>query len=165
MKKYLITGLLIWIPLVITLWVLKVVVDVLDQSLLLLPATFQTESWLGVHIPGLGVILAVNDIAARNAVVPALHGPHFDQILDFFDSDQLFGAGDDARDHFLGDLSNFPVAEVIQRLSRRGVPVGAEGLLDSALDPLPAELDDLAVALLDHRRRTAVALQFVGGSR
>jgi uncharacterized membrane protein len=58
-KKYLITGLLIWIPLVITLWVLKVVVDVLDQSLLLLPATFQTESWLGVHIPGLGAILTI----------------------------------------------------------------------------------------------------------
>ena len=37
MKKYFITGLLIWIPLVITLWVLKLVVDVLDQSLLLLP--------------------------------------------------------------------------------------------------------------------------------
>ena len=59
MKKYLITGLLIWIPLVITLWVLKVVVDVLDQSLLLLPATFQTESWLGAHIPGLGAILTI----------------------------------------------------------------------------------------------------------
>jgi uncharacterized membrane protein len=58
-KKYLITGLLIWIPLVITLWVLKVVVDVLDQSLLLLPAAFQTEKWLGVHIPGLGAILTI----------------------------------------------------------------------------------------------------------
>jgi uncharacterized membrane protein len=35
-KKYFITGLLIWIPLVITIWVLKTVVDVLDQSLLLM---------------------------------------------------------------------------------------------------------------------------------
>jgi uncharacterized membrane protein len=59
MRKYLITGLLIWIPLVITLWVLKIVVDVLDQSLLLLPAAFQTERWLGVHIPGLGAILTI----------------------------------------------------------------------------------------------------------
>jgi uncharacterized membrane protein len=58
-KKYLITGLLIWIPLVITLWVLKLVVDVLDQSLLLLPAAFQTENWLGLHVPGLGAILTV----------------------------------------------------------------------------------------------------------
>lgn len=59
MKKYLITGLLIWIPLVITIWVLKVIVDVLDQSLLLLPNTLRTEHWLGVHIPGLGAILTL----------------------------------------------------------------------------------------------------------
>ena len=59
MKKYLITGLLIWIPLVITLWVLKLVVDVLDQSLLLLPLAWQTENWLGLHVPGLGAILTV----------------------------------------------------------------------------------------------------------
>src|SRR6185503_3182398 len=56
-KKYFITGLLIWIPLVITIWVLKLVVDVLDQSLLLLPGAWQTENWLGVHIPGLGAIV------------------------------------------------------------------------------------------------------------
>ena len=59
MKKYLITGLLIWIPLVITIWVLKLVVDVLDQSLLLLPSALATENWLGVHIPGLGAILTI----------------------------------------------------------------------------------------------------------
>jgi uncharacterized membrane protein len=58
-KKYLITGLLIWIPLVITIWVLKVIFDALDQSLLLLPDSFQTEHWLGVHIPGLGAILTL----------------------------------------------------------------------------------------------------------
>ena len=59
MKKYLITGLLIWIPLVITLWVLKLVVDTLDQTLLLLPTVLHTENWLGVHVPGLGVLLTL----------------------------------------------------------------------------------------------------------
>ena len=59
MKKYFITGLLIWIPLVITIWVLKLVVDTLDQSALLLPLQWRTESFLGVHIPGLGVILTL----------------------------------------------------------------------------------------------------------
>jgi uncharacterized membrane protein len=58
-KKYLITGLLIWIPLVITIWVLKFIFDALDQSLLLLPIELRTESWLGVHIPGLGVLLTI----------------------------------------------------------------------------------------------------------
>jgi len=59
LRKYFITGLLIWIPLVITIWVLKVIFDTLDQSLLLLPISFQTESWLGVHIPGLGAVLTI----------------------------------------------------------------------------------------------------------
>jgi uncharacterized membrane protein len=58
-KKYFITGLLIWIPLVITIWVLKLVVDTLDQSLLLLPLQWRTESFLGMHIPGMGVILTL----------------------------------------------------------------------------------------------------------
>jgi uncharacterized membrane protein len=59
LRKYLITGLLIWIPLIITLWVLKVIFDTLDASLLLVPESFQTEHWLGVHIPGLGAILTI----------------------------------------------------------------------------------------------------------
>jgi uncharacterized membrane protein len=63
-KKYFITGLLIWIPLVATIWVLKFIFDVFDQSLLLLPVAFQTESWLGVHIPGLGAILTVGVVFA-----------------------------------------------------------------------------------------------------
>lgn len=59
MRKYFITGLLIWIPLVITIWVLKLIVDTLDQSLLLLPDEWRTESFLGIHVPGLGVILTL----------------------------------------------------------------------------------------------------------
>ena len=59
MRKYFITGLLIWVPLVITVWVLHLIVSTMDQSLLLLPATLRTEGWLGVHIPGMGVILTL----------------------------------------------------------------------------------------------------------
>jgi uncharacterized membrane protein len=58
-KSYIIAGLLIWVPLVITLWVLNLLVGTMDQSLQLLPQSFLTESWLGVHVPGLGVILTV----------------------------------------------------------------------------------------------------------
>lgn len=59
MKKYLIAGLLIWIPLVITIWVLSVVVETLDQSLTLLPGSWRTENLIGVHIPGMGVLLTL----------------------------------------------------------------------------------------------------------
>jgi len=59
MKKYLITGLLIWIPLVITLWVLKLIVDALDQTLLLLPLEFRTENWVLSHVPGMGAVMTL----------------------------------------------------------------------------------------------------------
>jgi uncharacterized membrane protein len=59
LKSAIIAGLLIWVPLVITLWVLSLLVGMMDQSLQLLPSSLLTESWLGVHVPGLGVILTV----------------------------------------------------------------------------------------------------------
>ena len=59
MKRYLITGLLIWIPLVITIWVLHFLVTTMDQSLQLLPLEWQPEALLGRRIPGIGAILTV----------------------------------------------------------------------------------------------------------
>jgi uncharacterized membrane protein len=59
LKRYLITGLLIWIPLVITIWVLHFLVSTMDQSLELLPPAWQPEALLGRRIPGLGAILTV----------------------------------------------------------------------------------------------------------
>ena len=58
-KRYLITGLLIWVPLVITFWVLDLLVSIMDQTLLLLPTEFRTENWLGFHVPGMGVVMTL----------------------------------------------------------------------------------------------------------
>jgi uncharacterized membrane protein len=55
-KKYFITGLLIWIPFGITIWVINLVVTTMDS---LLPAVLEPRGWLGIDIPGLGVVLAV----------------------------------------------------------------------------------------------------------
>ncbi|MCK9389166.1 MAG: DUF502 domain-containing protein [Sulfuritalea sp.] len=59
MKKYFITGLLIWVPLVITAWVLSLIVRSMDQSLLLLPQAMHPEHLLGMYIPGLGALLTL----------------------------------------------------------------------------------------------------------
>ena len=59
MKKYLITGLLVWVPLGITLWVLDLTIGTMDQTLLLLPEDWQPDRVLGIHIPGLGIILTL----------------------------------------------------------------------------------------------------------
>lgn len=59
MRKYFITGLLILVPLVITLWVLSLIIGTMDQSLLLLPERWQPKTLLGFYLPGLGTILTL----------------------------------------------------------------------------------------------------------
>ncbi len=59
MRKYFITGLLVLVPLVITLWVLNLIIGTLDQSLMLLPPRLQPESLFGFHLPGFGTVLTL----------------------------------------------------------------------------------------------------------
>ncbi|MCV2217585.1 MULTISPECIES: DUF502 domain-containing protein [unclassified Thauera] len=59
MKKYFITGLLIWIPLVITFMVLAWIIGTLDQILLWLPNGAQPRAWLGFDIPGVGMLMSL----------------------------------------------------------------------------------------------------------
>ena len=73
-RRYFITGLLIWVPLMITLWVLDLLVSTMDQTLRLLPPEGQTESWLGVHIPGLGVVLTVVIVFATGVLAANIIG-------------------------------------------------------------------------------------------
>lgn len=58
-RKWLFSGLLVLVPLIITLWVLDWVISTLDQTLRILPASWQPDRWLGLHIPGLGVVFAL----------------------------------------------------------------------------------------------------------
>ena len=59
MKRYFITGLLIWVPLGITVWVLNFLIGTMDRSLLLLPTSLRPEALLGMSIPGIGTILTL----------------------------------------------------------------------------------------------------------
>lgn len=59
MKRYFITGLLIWVPLGLTAWVLKFLIGTMDQSLLLLPDSLQPDRLLGMDIPGIGTVLTL----------------------------------------------------------------------------------------------------------
>ncbi len=59
MRRYLIAGLLVWVPLGITVFVIKLLVDLMDRSLLLLPPAWRPDALLGFHIPGLGLLLSL----------------------------------------------------------------------------------------------------------
>lgn len=74
MKKYLITGLLVWVPLGITLWVLNLTIVTMDQTLLLLPEQWRPDNLLPVHIPGLGIILTFLVVLATGLLIRNVFG-------------------------------------------------------------------------------------------
>ncbi len=74
MKRYLIAGLLVWVPLGITIWVLHFLVTTLDQTLLLLPEDAQPDRVLGVHIPGFGVVLSFALLFITGAIAANFFG-------------------------------------------------------------------------------------------
>jgi uncharacterized membrane protein len=59
LRKYFISGLLVWLPIWVTLLVIKFLVDLLSKSLLLLPHAYQPDVLLGFHVPGIGVIITL----------------------------------------------------------------------------------------------------------
>ena len=74
MKKYFITGLLVWVPLGITLWVLNLTITTMDQTLWLLPQAWHPDRLLGVHIPGWGIILTLLIIGLTGVLVRNMLG-------------------------------------------------------------------------------------------
>jgi len=69
MRKYIIAGLLVWMPLGITFLVIRAIVGLLDRTLLLLPEPYQPDNLLGMHIPGLGVLLAAILVLTTGMIV------------------------------------------------------------------------------------------------
>jgi uncharacterized membrane protein len=74
LRRYFVAGLLVWIPLVITMWVLKLLVDLMDQSLLLLPQDYRSDALFGFHVPGLGIILTAAIVLSTGALAANLFG-------------------------------------------------------------------------------------------
>ena len=76
LRRYFVAGLLVWIPLGITIWVLKLLVELMDQSLLLLPVNYRSDALFGFHVPGLGIILTVAIVVATGAFAANFFGRH-----------------------------------------------------------------------------------------
>ncbi|MEQ1556908.1 MAG: hypothetical protein ABL915_08955, partial [Gallionella sp.] len=74
MKKYFVTGLLVWVPLGITVWVLDLTIGTMDKTLLLLPHNWQPDNFLPFHVPGLGVILTLLVVGATGLLIRNVFG-------------------------------------------------------------------------------------------
>jgi uncharacterized membrane protein len=58
LRRYLIAGVLVWLPVLATVWVLATIVGIMDRTLLLLPASARPDNVFGFHVPGLGILFA-----------------------------------------------------------------------------------------------------------
>lgn len=74
MRRYLVAGLLVWVPIGVTILIIKFLVDLMDQTLLLLPAGIQPQHLLGFRLPGLGIVLTVVVVLVTGMVVTNLFG-------------------------------------------------------------------------------------------
>ena len=82
-RKWLFAGLLVLLPLAITVWFLDWVVSTLDQTLQILPMMWHPDKLLGFHIPGLGVLLALTIVLTIGAVASNFVGK---RLVSWWDS-------------------------------------------------------------------------------
>ena len=74
MKKYFITGLLVLVPLFITVWVLSSIIGIMDQSLFLLPESWRPKALIGHEVAGIGAVLTVLIILSTGVIATNFFG-------------------------------------------------------------------------------------------
>jgi uncharacterized membrane protein len=74
LRRYLTAGLLVWVPLGVTILIIKFLVNLMDQILLFLPIPYRPEALLGFYVPGVGVVLALIVVLVTGVVVANLFG-------------------------------------------------------------------------------------------
>jgi uncharacterized membrane protein len=80
LRRYIVAGLLVWVPIGITVLIIKFLVDLMDQTLLLLPPDWRPEHLVGYRVPGLGLVLTVLVVIATGVVVTNLFGHHLVRV-------------------------------------------------------------------------------------
>lgn len=74
LRRYFIAGLLVWLPLGVTIFLIKFLIDFMDQALLWLPAALRPENLFGFRVPGLGAVLLVALVLLTGVIVANLFG-------------------------------------------------------------------------------------------
>lgn len=67
-RRWLVAGLIVWLPIAATLIIVGFLVDLLDRTMLILPAAWRPDALLGVHIPGLGIAVSLLVVLVTGAL-------------------------------------------------------------------------------------------------
>ena len=82
LRRYLIAGVLVWLPVLATVWVLGFIIDLMDRTLWLLPDAVRPKQLFGFDIPGLGIVFAFIVLVLTGLMVTNLIGR---QIVDWWE--------------------------------------------------------------------------------
>lgn len=74
LRRYLVAGMLVWLPILATVWVVKFIIELMDQTLLFLPERIRPEALVGFSLPGLGALLAFVIVLVTGLLVTNLVG-------------------------------------------------------------------------------------------
>jgi uncharacterized membrane protein len=74
LRRYLVAGVLVWLPILATIWVVSFMLHLMDRTLLLLPPQYRPEALLGFSLPGAGVVLALAVLLLTGLLVTNLIG-------------------------------------------------------------------------------------------
>jgi uncharacterized membrane protein len=82
LRRYLVAGVLVWLPILASLWVIAFIVNLMDRTLLLLPQQYRPEALLGFPTPGLGIVFALVVVLVTGLLVTNLIGRRLVQYWD-----------------------------------------------------------------------------------
>ncbi len=74
MRRYLVAGVLVWLPILATIWVVSFIVHIMDRTLLVLPVAYRPEAVVGFALPGLGAVFALLVLLVTGVLVTNLIG-------------------------------------------------------------------------------------------
>jgi uncharacterized membrane protein len=74
LRRYLIAGVLVWLPILATIWVVSFMLHIMDRTLLLLPTAYRPENLVGFALPGLGAVFALIVLLVTGLLVTNLIG-------------------------------------------------------------------------------------------
>jgi uncharacterized membrane protein len=84
LRTIIVAGLLVWIPLGLTIFVVKLLIDLLGQTYLLIPPALRPENLFGTTIPGIGVIMAVTIVMLTGLITANYFGNRIIKAWDGF---------------------------------------------------------------------------------
>jgi uncharacterized membrane protein len=82
LRRYLVAGVLVWLPILATIWVITFIVGLTDSILLLLPEAYRPKALVGFPLPGLGIIIALVILLGTGLMVTNLIGRRLVQYWD-----------------------------------------------------------------------------------